>query len=205
MKIKLSTIIRLCALILVILFFVPTTIVSCNSYMTSYEVEVSPFGLATGTLNADSEDAEEYTEEIEAQPVLFVMLGLSVVLLILGSKFPILGAIVTLANTVMLYLMYNGIVDYIVEEYDGMGVHVSKTGAFTGYVALTVVVIVLLIMKQFRIFDRLYQLKKPANPEVSTDPSETDRGESNICLNCGETVEAGSTFCGNCGHRITRG
>lgn len=196
MKIKLSTIIRLCALILVILFFVPTTIVSCNSYTENFQVEISPFGLATGDLKAGSEEAEEYIDEVEAQPILFVMLGLSVVLLLLGSKVPILGIAVTVANTVMLYLMHNKILEYVAEEYDGMGVYVNKTGAFTGYVVLAVLVVILLIMKQFSIFERIHHFKNSEKTEVPA---------GNICPNCGGTVEAGKAFCGSCGHRITRG
>lgn len=193
MKIRLSTIVRLCALILVVLFFVPTTIVSCEGY-NDYRVEVSAFGVATGDLQTD------YTD-IDAHPELFAMLGLSLVLLFLGSKYPILGAVATAANVAMLYLMYDGIIDYVSDSSGVSSFTVTKTEAFTGYVVVCIVIVVLLLLKQLGIFEMTRSGKQPDHTDIPIDPV----GDvSTVCPHCGGTVEAGNTFCGNCGQKIPR-
>ena len=160
MKIKLSTIIRLCALILVILFFVPTSIASCSSYGTRVSVEISPFELAAGKLKMESNSAdvvEEYAEnldDVEAQPIVFIMLALSVIILALGSKLPILGAFISIVNAVSMYVMHFKIAEYVSDEYDDM-VNLIKTNAYYAYIIIAVIIAVLLLLKQFNVYGKL--------------------------------------------------
>ena len=230
MKIKLSTIIRLCALILVVLFFIPTSIVSCSSYGIKASVDISPFGLATGNLKMESnspEDTEEYAEDldnIDAQPVLFAMLALSVILLLLGSKLPILGALSSVANAVVLYIMHTKIAEYIAREYEGMGVGLTKTNVYYIYMVISVGVAILLVSRQFGLMDRVSKTVKaipvssggsryesnigtvqkdvPATARDDNDDSTASTKGKKVCGNCGCVCEEDGMFCSNCGSKL---
>jgi len=94
MKAKSPIIIRVLALLLLVLFFVPTSTVSCNiSYESdslTYRANISPFGAATGNISVDcndpEEDTSEYTENIEPAPYFFAMAALSLVVIIIGNS-----------------------------------------------------------------------------------------------------------------------
>ena len=58
MKITFSTVIRILAFIMTILFFVPNFIVSCDDNGETV-AEISPFNIAAGNITAASEDMEE--------------------------------------------------------------------------------------------------------------------------------------------------
>lgn len=201
MKIKLRTIVRLCALVLVILFFVPTTTVSCEYWTDTIEYDISPFGLATGTWNDDTEnieEIEEYTVKDDTYPVLFIMLVLSVVLVILGSKIPILGSVLTLVNIVFLYLMHFGILNYAKENYEDTFA-IKQTGAFGWYVTISIIIIALLMMKQFKVFQKLQQLRKP---KTADDSSADKAPQEHICRYCGVKAGDGNYYCGRCGTKL---
>ena len=152
MKFKISTLIRLCALVLIILFFVPTGIASCSSYGITASVDISPFNLAIGNLKMETNDPDETADEaeaiesIEAKPVLFVMLALSAVVVALGSKVPILGAILSVGNAVAIFIMHLKIAEYIATEYEGMSVELEKTAAYYIYIIVAVVIAVILML-----------------------------------------------------------
>ena len=198
MKIKLRTIIRLCALVLVILFFVPTTTVSCSFYGEKEKIDISPFGLATGIWNDNSEDMGSIAMENDAYPVLFAMMGLSIVLILLGSKIPILGVVITILNDLVLYLMHYGILLYVREEY-GDNIFVKQTGAFGWYVTISIIIIILLLLKQFKIFQKLKQLRKTKTPEG--DSSEAVP-KNLICKYCGVESTKDNYYCGKCGTKL---
>ena len=222
MKIKLSTIIRFSALILVILFFIPTSIASCSSYGTTANVDISPFNLATGNLKMETNDPDETADEakkiedIEAQPVLFAMLALSVIIVALGSKAPILGAILSIGNAVVLFVMHLKIAEYIATEYDGLSVKLTKTTAYYIYIFIAAIIAVLLLLDQFGILGK----KKAAIPNIKHAPPHdsvirdlseilpADRVDKGVPLNgkrcekCGCVCGADEMFCGNCGARL---
>lgn len=151
---KLSTTIRLCALTLVILFFAPTSIVSCSSYGNTATVEISPCDLASGDLEMKTYDFEEgetswdYLNNVEAQPGLYVMLILSIIILFLGSKYPIFEAILSFINAIVMYTMQSKIADYIAQQYNNMVV-LEKTTYYYDYIIVSVAIVVLLIIKKF--------------------------------------------------------
>ncbi len=223
MKIKLSTIIRFSALILVILFFIPTSIASCSSYGTTASVDISPFNLATGNLKMETNDPDETADEaekiedIEAQPVLFAMLALSVAVVALGSKVPILGAILSVGNAVVLFVMHLKIAEYIATEYDGWPVKLTKTTAYYIYIFIAAIIAVLLLLDQFGILGKMKAAipnikHAPPHDRVIRDSSEilpADRVDKGVPLNgkkcekCGCVCGDNEMFCGNCGEKLT--
>ena len=222
MKIKLSTIIRLGALLLAILFFVPTCIVSCKDYGVEASVKISPFKLATGNLKMETSDPDETADEaekiesIEAKPVVFAMLALSIIVVALGSKIPILGAILSVGNAVALLVMHAKIAEYVATEYEDMPVKLAKTTGYYFYILIAVAIAVLLLLDQFGILGKKKAIipnvkHTPPHDSVIRDSSEAlpaDRVDRAVPLNgkkcekCGCVCGADEMFCGNCGARL---
>jgi hypothetical protein len=223
MKFKISTLIRLCALVLIILFFVPTSIASCSSYGITASVDISPFNLAIGNLKMETNDPDETADEaeaiesIEAKPVLFVMLALSAVVVALGSKVPILGAILSVGNAVAIFIMHLKIAEYIATEYEGMSVELEKTAAYYIYIIVAVVIAVILMLVQFGIFSKQksgaairkdipsYGPKENYNTEYipHTDGTKVDNTPNGrVCGHCGCVCGDNEMFCGNCGEKL---
>ena len=133
--------IRIAALILVVIFFVPTICVSCQGEEST---EISGFAAAVG--NIDSEDVDA-----EAKPVLFVIPALALLIAALGNKLHIISAIAAEGNIIAMILMKNGVQKMVEERFDEFAgyITVETTNAYTIHMVVCVVIVIALLVDKF--------------------------------------------------------
>ncbi len=106
---KTEIFIRILALVLVVIFFVPTTVVSCDE--VSFTMEISPFDMAIGHLDYESnieyEEIDSYLAETEVHIELFLILVFSVLILFSGSDTPIRSMVYSFLNIILIMAMHH--------------------------------------------------------------------------------------------------
>ena len=199
MKISFSIVIRIMALVLVILFFVPTFVVSCegNGYTASYEANISPFNIATGNITVTSSDPDEdtstYTEDIEAKPQYFCLLALLLVVALLGKRLPVLGMLLTTLYIGTFMQMEGDVVQYLNSEYEGyVSVEVTKAGIFNTTLASWIVYVLLASL----IVGIVKKHKAKTNKSGSRENNIT------YCPSCGHESVEKKPFCAKCGAKL---
>lgn len=230
MKITFSTVIRIMALVLAILFFVPNFVISCD-YTGENVAEISPFNIAAGNITVTSsnldEDTSSTTEQIDAIPAYFILLAVLIIIAVLGKKLPAIGMFLTILYIGLLVIMSEEITDFIDSEYQGyLSFEATPAGIINYYLALSLF-IVLFICLIVGISNRYKEKKnKTVSPAVESSANipqanitqchncgyETDMNKA-YCRNCGAKLEVnhslpenkksdGAAYCNNCGHKI---
>ena len=165
--------IRIVALVLLLIFFIPTLCVSCQGE----KVDVSGFDAATGNVS----------REAEAAPWLFVIPVLAVVIGILATKFHIVTMICAAANIVMMFIFKLAVNIWVEDYFDEAAsyVHVNATTAFSLHIILCLLIILatafdgyILDNPKFKAgFERLTGRKLEETPQADTDADDTTSTE----------------------------
>lgn len=209
---KIKAIIRIAALALIILFFVPMMSVSCGLI----EIEFSLYDIATANLNDIV--AEETGmgfgagfEEMEPVPAFFIFILLALVILIFANKARILSSICAILSAIGLYG-----VSYIIEEevkreasVEGYSyASVETTTWFTVYMIICIGIVVLLAYERSIINDEKKNASQNATMGYAPSyappppPPPPQQMQFTYCSKCGHREPTGVRFCSHCGGEI---
>lgn len=170
--------IRIAALLLIILFFVPSICVSCDDM----EVSFSAFEAAMGQVEEDL--------ALEYDYVLFVVLLLPLLILICANKAPIITATLSVMNIVAM-IIYIIMVKIRCDAYfEGIEMMVNVKPKF----AFVLNIVLCLAIMGAVIFERLI-IARFAVPEENSAPEK-------FCPMCGCPAKHEDQFCMSCGAKI---
>ena len=133
---KISTIVRIAALAIIVVFFIPSFCVSCGDI----EVEFSAFDAAIGTIDEKTyeamgvpKDSQDDADSIEAEPLLFIIVILALVIFKFTNKRSLISILSAAGCAGMMLLMSNGINTRSVEELKDFIQYGVKTETIFGY------------------------------------------------------------------------
>ena len=169
-KIKLA--VRIAAVILIVLFFVPTVTVSCSDMV----VEISAFDAAAGNVEekVSKEMGEGLMEDMgigdmgdltgessndiyAPNPILYILIVFAAAMLVIANKNAIASIILAISSAIVMFLFKSGVADRVKE--DGMAlVKVKTTPWFTVHIIVCVAIVLMLLYDKF-----VLQAKKPQN------------------------------------------
>lgn len=143
---KSQVIIKFLALILLILFFVPTSVVSCSgSKDDEFYLEISPFDLAIGDLdyNFELDEADSYLEDIDAHIELFLMPVFSILMCLSGVETPLRSMIYSFLNIILIMMThYTYIEEPVLESEYGYFLTIETTFAYDLYIFINVILLI---------------------------------------------------------------
>ncbi|MBE6983695.1 MAG: hypothetical protein E7435_05370 [Ruminococcaceae bacterium] len=151
---KISSIVKIAALAIIVVFFIPSFCVSCGG--AEVEVEFSAFDAAIGIVDdkayevIGSTPSEDSAEEIEASPLLFVIVILAVVIFKYTNTRSLISIVSAIGCAVTMLLMKQGVEDYIHDSESAMFVlDMETTFAYSLHMILSIGIIALLLFERF--------------------------------------------------------
>ena len=130
------------ALVLIVLFFIPSFCVSCGGI----EAEVSGFGAAIGNVNV--KDSEENATP-EPAPWLFILPILSALIILYANKKRIISTACALGNIVMMFVFKLAVEAYVDKEELQGYLEVETKPAFTIYIVICILIVLALAFDKF--------------------------------------------------------
>jgi ribosomal protein L40E len=221
---KVKLVIRICAVILLVLFFVPTISVSCGDYEIEFSAFEAGAGLIDekandefsdlfdelGDLSIDGDEAksdEDEMDDIDPELIVFVFVIMALFVFRYATKKPLESAAMAgLSALCMQGLKYG--TEYRIEEqmdFDEVNFssffEVDTTPWFSVHIAVCVIII--FIELYYGLFEKNPASKefiKNAITNASQKNSSTESNASNnVCASCGNPVPQDAKFCGKCG------
>ncbi len=151
---KISSIVKIAALAIIVIFFIPSFCVSCGG--TEYKVEFSAFDAAIGIVDDKAYEvigttpSEDEEDEIKASPLLFVIVILAVVIFKYTNTRSLISIASAAGCAVTMLLMKQGVEDYIHDSESAMFVFdMETTFAYTLHMILSVGIIAVLLFERF--------------------------------------------------------
>lgn len=217
-----SIAVKILALILLVLFFVPTISVSCSKI----EVEISAFDAASGNIDEKinyefgSEAVDSDSEEYKAEPLLYLFIIFAVAILIIANKNAIASSILSLCSIILL-IVFKSTINAKVEENMSYGVvKIEITPWFYVHIFICVSIIAVLMYEKFilknsenkvmgsagGIYGSNYNTSQGYAPQGQPQQSyNTYQGygapqnSASVCSTCGKHLTLGIKFCSVCG------
>ena len=187
--------IRALALVLIIIFFIPTSVVSCES--GTFYMEVSPFDMATGNLDYksdityDSEMTQElqtYLDDSGIHIELFLIPIFSILILFYGTETPIRAILYSFLNIILIMMMHHKYIEEVVYSLEmGVLISVRTTPAYTLFIFINILFIIYFILHLLLSFTgALYCIF------------------NNRCELCGAKIKFSDKFCTKCGKSVDK-
>ncbi len=187
---KALTAVKVLSLFLIIIFFIPTSVVSCES--ASLEVKISPFDAALGIIEYDSDspyydELRSYGEDLPFHFDLFLIPVLVVLIFKNGLKKPIRSLLYSFLNIILITAMHCFYVEDTVTATEmGSMFTVETTAAFDTFITINVF---------FMLYFGAYILSKSAH---------SIHGFFYRQCECGAKVKLWETYCPNCGRLMDK-
>ena len=150
---KISSIVKIAALAIIVVFFIPSFCVSCGG--AEVKVEFSAFDAAIGIVDDKAHDvvgstpSEDSEDEIKASPLLFVIVILAVVIFKYTNTRSLISIASAAGCVVTMLLMKQGVEDYIRDSESAMFVFdMETTFAYTLHMILSVGIIAVLLFER---------------------------------------------------------
>lgn len=198
--------VRIAAVVLIILFFVPTISVSCSDY----EAEFSAFDAAVG--NVDEIVYEEMgldkssgDEGIDPAPLLFVLIIIAAIILKFSNDNAIVSSVCAAASAVVMYIFKSGAKDEAVRQgsYEGYNmVKVDTTSWFTIHIIVCLGIIAVLMYEKYvlQVPENHKKVKNTVDNILGNNGPSTTATNMITCAKCGNKVPVGTKFCRACGN-----
>lgn len=186
--------VRIAALLLLVLFFVPSITVSCQGVAPT---DVSGFDAAIGTV----EVAEENVEEIDAAPWLFLIPALAIAVGILACKLHFVTMACSLANIGMIFVFkatVKGWVNDNLAEYASYVIIETKE-PFTFHIVLCVLIILAVAFDKFILCHEGNRVRLEGLFKKNTA---TGSAKAVFCHACGQQLAPTAKFCAGCGAAV---
>lgn len=175
-------------LILLILFFIPTSVVSCSgSEDDEFYLEISPFDMAIGDLdyNFELDEAESYLEDIGVHIELFLMPVFSILMLLSGVETPLRSMIYSFLNIILVMMTHHTYIKkpVLASEY-GYFLTIETTFAYDLYIFINVILLIW-FTAAFLLFN-------------------IECGAVILCnkCECGAKLKITADYCPNCGKKL---
>ena len=181
--------VRVAALALIVLFFIPSFCVSCGDM----EANVSGFGAAIG--NIDVENSEENATPDPA-PWLFILPILSALIIFYTNQKRIISMVCALGNIIMMFVFKFAVNSYVDKEFEGY-LEIETKPAFAIYIVICILIILALAFDKFILGRKKNRdlLINIINWIKEDDPMEEDEPR---CPTCGRILSDPSGSCPFC-------
>ena len=183
--------IRIAALFIVIIFFLPTVCVSCQSET----MEISAFNMALGNFEWEEDD-----DEAGPLPLYFLIIIFAIVILVKHNKDAYTSLIATIGNIIMMVVMKIQIQTTATKEAGKYAdyIQVKTTTAYFFHMLLCVCVILALLIDKYIINNPENQIKITNYINRFSRAPNSDFF-STTCFKCGKPILNNCKFCSNCG------
>lgn len=222
---KISFIVRIAAIAIIIIFFVPTFCVSCGDY----EFEFSAFDLAIGKADdklledLSGKDYDREDDDLEAAIILFVIIILAAIIVKYANGKSKLSLICSIGCLISMPLTKYIIQRYIDDEgYARYTIDLETTFAYSLHIILSIIIIVALLFEKYvlndlsadaqldesllMLFNKVKKLvvfeSNNSNSNINTNTyTNTSKYQTDYLKKNTNTYSIGS-FCGNCGSKM---
>lgn len=147
------SIVKIAALAIIVIFFIPTFCVSCGDYA---EVEFSAFDAAVDKIDNKLYEEMETTptdddeDEIKAAPILFLIVIMAFVIFMYNNMRPLTSMLCAAGCSVMMLLMKQRVEKFISgPEYAMLGIDLRTTSAYTIHTVLCIGIIIALLFERY--------------------------------------------------------
>ena len=141
-----SMIVRVCALILLIFFFLPTIGISCEGEKIA---DISGIGAATGTVLVENSSGEkEKADDVNAAVWLFIMPILTIATAVFISKKELVAVACSAANLIMMCIFHAAVKGWVKKNYEDY-LDVEPTAIFSLYIIICVVIILTVVIDKY--------------------------------------------------------
>ena len=223
---KIDFAVRIAAIAIIVIFFIPTFCVSCEDYM---EVEFSAFDAATGNINEKIADelGTEYDKDdpyVNASPILFIIVILAGVIIKFSNTNHKVSIICAASCLIVMPIMKGEVYNFInSEEYARYVFDVKTTFAYALHIILSIAIIVILLFEKYVLQDpvrndQFNEMRKKyiqGYENVQSYSSDNMRSTKNnivetndkvadepTCSLCGAPLGKGATYCSKCKSEI---
>ena len=144
-----SMIVRVCALILLIFFFLPTVGISCEGEKIA---DISGIGAATGTVLVENSSGEkEKADDVNAAVWLFIMPILTIATAVFISKKELVAVACSAANLIMMCIFNAAVKGWVKKNYESYAdyLDVEPTAIFSLYIIICVVIILTVVIDKY--------------------------------------------------------
>lgn len=208
---RINIAVKIAALVLLVLFFVPTVSISCSSM----EVEISAFDAASGNVadkinyELEGDYADPDSDEYKPEPILYLLVVFAAAIFVIANQNSIASAICSLGSLILLIIFKSSVNTRVEENLSEMGYGTVKVGVTTWYyvhIFICLVIIGLVMIDKY-----VFSKKKAAagvndaaggvngNYGYSNYASNQPPKAQSHCAKCGATLQNGTQFCANCG------
>jgi len=159
-KEKISAFVKIAAIAIMVIFFLPTICVSCDAGVAKVEVEFSAFDAAIGGVDEKvydeirtEQDSED--DEIAAEPILFIIVVLALIIFKVTNNRPVISIICAAGCGIMMLLMKRGVKDWIIDNGGefGYSFDIETTFFYFIHMVLCAGIIGLLLFEKFVLED----------------------------------------------------
>ena len=147
------SIVKIAALAIIVIFFIPTFCVSCGSYA---EVEFSAFDAAIDRIDnkaydeMETEMTDDDEAEIKAAPILFIIVVFAVVIFKYNNTRPLTSMLCAAGCAVAMLVMKQRVAKFIGGmEYAMLGIEMRTTAAYAIHMVVSIGIIVVLLFERY--------------------------------------------------------
>ncbi len=183
---KISFVLRIAAIAIMVIFFIPTFCVSCEDYIN---VEFSAFDAAVGIIDdkiADDLDTDDYDDTgdgIDASPILFGILICAVLILKYANTKFVLSLVCGIGCLIGMPLMSIGVKEYIKDAgYPAYMISVETTLAYKLHILLSIIIIIALLFEKYVLedADRYEKFEEVCSKFSKTSNTDTHKAKSTV-------------------------
>ena len=193
--------VRIAALLLLVLFFVPSITVSCSGV----DADVSGLNAAIGTIEVEGEDIGD----IDAAPWLFIIAALAIAIGVIASKFHFVTMACSFVNIIMIFVFKAAVNNWVKDNFDEYYsyIDVETTAAFAFHIIFCILIILALAFDKFVLLNdgiraKMEELIRKILKKEPVAPAVDNTEGAKFCASCGHRVLPNAHFCGNCGATI---
>lgn len=210
--------VRVAAILLLILFFVPTISVSCRGQEV---VEFSAFEAGVGLIDEKMEESMGSVDDIDPEFITLLFAVMAAFIIWHSNDKPLTTAGWAGLSAACMYLFKYGtkhriaeMMDSDIKDIEGY-IEIEGTGAFTLHILLCVAIAATVLYEHFilnnpdnkaKVMKMWGDIKGKIGlsvPSQSSSSASSSKVGSKVCPNCGSNLPAEAQFCGNCGTKYT--
>lgn len=186
--------VRIAALLLIVIFFLPSVCVSCQGE----EMNLSAFNAATGLFDDKDELSTDISPSIE---YFFIPIFAILIIVFAKNKKDWTPVFCSAANIILMILMKSEVKKIATKEAGSYikYVRIETTAAYFFHMLLCVSIIIALLVDKFIICHPENRIKFEAIIKNLLGKAPNAENQSVICLSCGSKNPNTAGFCSSCG------